>query len=280
MAPVSPFIPDSIHRGLMGSSVHLADWPVGSELVERSLPPIDHILEREMDLVRSLAETGRRVRVEAGRRQRLPCRNGWIVGGPDISQFHGILAEELNVEELTTEDDLDRFQKIEVHPNRKALGAKCRGDLPAVLSEIEDADSEALLLEVEAGIAALAGYEITSEDIEIRRVEKEGYAASTLSEYGDVSLVLDMSIDDELLSKGLARDIIRRVQAKRKDLDLEIEATISLSVWTEGLDLSKGDWERLVTETRASNFTINEGDYPEVSEEFGVDGVSVRFVIS
>ena len=280
MAPVSPFIPDSIHRGLMGSSVHLADWPVGSELVERNLPPIDHILEREMDLVRSLAETGRRVRVEAGRRQRLPCRNGWIVGGPDISQFHGILAEELNVEELTTEDDLDRFQKIEVHPNRKALGAKCRGDLPAVLSEIEDADSEALLLEVEAGIAALAGYEITSEDIEIRRVEKEGYAASTLSEYGDVSLVLDMSIDDELLSKGLARDIIRRVQAKRKDLDLEIEATISLSVWTEGLDLSKGDWERLVTETRASNFTINEGEYPEVSEEFEVDGVSVRFVIS
>ena len=186
----------------------------------------------------------------------------------------------MNVEELTTEDDLDRFQKIEVHPNRKALGAKCRGDLPAVLSEIQSAEPEALLLEIEAGIAALAGYEITSDDIDIRRVEKDGYAASTLSEYGDVSLVLDMGIDDELLSKGLARDIIRRVQAKRKDLDLEIEATISLSVWTDGLDLHEGDWKRLVSETRASNFSMNEGEFPADSEKFDVDGVSVRFVIS
>ena len=34
-----------------------------------------------------------------------------------------------------------------------------------------------------------------------------------------------------LLSKGMARDIVRRVQAKRKDLNLEIEATIDLEVW-------------------------------------------------
>ena len=89
-----------------------------------------------------------------------------------------------------------------------------------------------------------------------------------------------MGTDDDLLSKGLARDIIRRVQAKRKDLDLEIEATISLSIWTEGLELSEGDCERLVSETRASNFSMNEGECPEDSENFDVDGVSVRFTIS
>ena len=56
-----------------------------------------------MALVRTLAETGRRIRVErADRRQRLPCKSGWMVGGPDISQFHDLLSEELNVESLTT----------------------------------------------------------------------------------------------------------------------------------------------------------------------------------
>ena len=62
------------------------------------------------------------------------------------------------------------------------------------------------------------------EDIEIRRVEKEGYAAATISidEIGDVSLVLDMRLNDELLSKGLARDIIRHVQAKRKEINLDV----------------------------------------------------------
>ena len=174
MSPIAPFMPDQIHRALSGKSVHLADWPIGSPLVGSSLPERDFPIEQEMILVRSLAEAGRRIRVESNRRQRLPCRIGWIVGGPDISQFRDILAEELNVESLSTEDDLDSFQRIVLEPNKKVLGSKCRSDLPAVLEQLSLADPEALLLEIDAGIAALAGYEITSDDIEIRRVEKDG----------------------------------------------------------------------------------------------------------
>ena len=92
-----------------------------------------------MALVRNLAEAGRRIRVDEGRRQRLPCRNGWIIGGPELGDFHDILAEELNVENLMTEEDLDRFQRIVLEPNRKVLGAKCRSDLPAVLAKLDTA---------------------------------------------------------------------------------------------------------------------------------------------
>ena len=96
------------------------------------------------------------------------------MGGPDISRFNDILAEELNVEVLKTEADLDSFQKIVLEPNRKVLGAKCRSDLPSVLAQLDLANPEELLLEIEAGIAALGGYEITMDDIEIRRAEKKG----------------------------------------------------------------------------------------------------------
>ncbi len=147
----------------------MTDWPIGSDLVDRALPTRDFGIEQEMSLVRSLAEAGRRIRVESSRRQRLPCQTGWIVGGPDISRFNDILAEELNVEVLTTEADLDAFQKIALEPNRKVLGAKCRSDLPSVLAQLDMVDPEELLLEIEAGIAALGGYEITMDDIEIRR---------------------------------------------------------------------------------------------------------------
>ena len=280
MAPISPFISDEIHRGLTEKSVHLADWPTGSSIVDRSLPPRDNYLEEEMSLVRTLAETGRRIRVEQDRRQRLPCRSGWIVGGPDISQFKEILAEELNVENLMTEEDLDTFQKIVIAPNRKSLGAKCRADLPSVLSELEDVDAETFLLEIEAGIAAIAGYEIEMGDIEIRRVEKDGFAASTVTLHdGNISLVLDMETDDELLSKGLARDIIRRVQAKRKTLDLDIEAKISLSVWIEESELFDADWEHVKIETRTQNGTLNAGKPDENSESFMVDQTRIFFQI-
>jgi|TARA_B110000263_G_scaffold69255_1_gene60248 isoleucyl-tRNA synthetase len=282
MAPVAPFIPDQIHRDLTGTSVHLTDWPVGSSLVPSNLPPQNWVLEQEMALVRKLAETGRRVRVDAGRRQRLPCKSGWIVGGPDISEFHEILAEELNVELLTTEDDLDRFQKIQIAPNRKALGRKCRQDLPAVLDLLADADPDNILLEIEAEICIIEGYDITMEDIEIKRVEKDGYAAATISidEIGDVSLVLDMKLNDELLSKGLARDIIRHVQAKRKEINFDIESSIKLEVWVDGQDLFAEDWDHIQTETRAGDATLNEENISNNFDSFEVDGVTVKYIVS
>ena len=233
-----------------------------------------------MSLVRSLAEAGRRIRVDSNRRQRLPCRTGWIVGGPDISRFGEILAEELNVEILSTERDLDAFQRIVLEPNRKVLGAKCRSDLPDVLAQLEMADPEELLLEIEAGIAALAGYEITMSDIEIRRIERDGFAAQTLSfEEGDVSIVLDMHTDSDLLSKGLARDITRRIQAKRKELDLQVESSIVLSVWIEGMELEDRDWQYITSETRAGESSLNEGGPSEESDKFEVDGTIVHFQI-
>ena len=271
IAPVSPFMSDSIHRNLEGESVHMADWPKAEE--------VDSEIIETMALVRELAETGRRIRVDADRRQRLPCAEGWIVSGPDLSAYHEILAEELNVEVISLEEDLDRFQKVEVVPNRRSLGAKCRQDLPAVLQGIADGDSEAMLASVEAGNLSIAGYEISKDDIELRRVEREGFAAQTVQiANSSVSLVLDMSDSPELLSKGLARDITRRIQAARKDLDLAIEDTISLEVWMKDApELFEEDTNWIITETRASNsvFNIGEGD----GESFEVDGSTIWYKV-
>ena len=281
MAPVSPFMSDRIYHDLTGESVHMADWPLGSSLVEKNLPPQDLELEQQMSIVRTLTETGRRIRVDSNRRQRLPCQSGWIVGGIDLSVFHSIMAEELNVESLKTEKNLDRFQRIVIVPNHKALGKKCRADLPKVLSELANSDSEKLLNEIEKGNANLAGYDITMDDISLRRVEKEGYAASTFTveNLGDISLVLDMTLNDALLSKGLAREITRRVQSKRKDLDLDLEDTITLTVWLteESPKLESKDWEYVQSETRASSAELSYSKPSKKVDNFEVDGINLYF---
>ncbi len=283
MAPVSPFMSDRIHHDLTGTSVHMEDWPLGSSLVERNLPPQDLKLEQKMTLVRTLTETGRRIRVDSDRRQRLPCKSGWIVGGTDLSEFHTIIAEELNVESLETESNLDRFQRVEVVPNHKVLGKKCRADLPKVLSELADIDSESLLSQIDKNEAKLAGYEITMEDVILRRVEKDGFAASTFADekLGDISLVLDMEITDDLLSKGLAREITRRVQSKRKDLDLELEDTINLKVWLseDSPKLNTADWDYITFETRASTADLQYAKASGKSETFEVDGMKISFYL-
>ena len=89
-----------------------------------------------------------------------------------------------------------------------------------------------------------------------------------------------MSLDDELISKGLARDIIRHVQAKRKDLNLDVEASIELSVWIESREqLLDNDWSHIQIETRAGNAHINSGDIPDRTEYFEVDGIGINFLL-
>ena len=304
VAPVSPFMVDVIYRNLAGTGVHQAAWPLGTPgslegatadnwdkvaaEATATLPPQDLGLEEAMSLIRELAETGRRIRVDAGRRQRLPCAGGWIVSGPDLSQFHEILAEELNVENISVETDLDRFQQIELAPNFRALAPRARGDVNAIAKEIRNAaDPVAMHQQIKSGELEIMGIKIEESDVEVKRIEKSGFAASTIQiGQGDdayqVSLVLDMNDSPELLSKGLARDITRRIQAKRKDLDLDIEATIDLEVWTENApELFEGDRQWIVTETRASAAVFHPSDAKpsQNAESFEVDGAKIHFIV-
>ena len=272
IAPISPFMADSMHRNLVGNSVHLADWPEAGEKDETVLA--------NMNLVRELAEAGRKIRVEHKRRQRLPCAQGWIVSGPDLAEYHEILAEELNVEAIGLEPDLNRFQKTEVHPNRRKLGAKCRQDLPKVISALAKLDHETLWSELQNGVVSIEGYEVTLEDVERRRSEREGFAALTINAHdgSDVSLVLDMKDTPALLSKGLARDITRRIQAKRKEMDLAIEDSIKLHVWMSNAPtLFQHDIDWIVQETRASSHTFEENEGK--GDSFEVDGSTIWYSV-
>ena len=305
IAPVSPFMVDVIYRNLAGESVHQASWPLGTPgslegatadswdedaaKATATLPPQDLALEESMALVRELAETGRRIRVDASRRQRLPCGDGWIVSGPDLAEFHGILAEELNVENISIETDLDRFQQIELAPNFRALAPRARGDVNSIAAEIRNAENPAAMLEqIKSGSLEIMGIKIEETDVEVKRVEKSGFAASTIQVgQGDdayhVSLVLDMNDTPELLSKGLARDITRRIQAKRKDLNLDIEATIELQVWMENApELFQADQDWIISETRASSaiFHTDGNSTYATAESFEVDGTKIYFIVS
>ena len=300
IAPVSPFMVDTIHRNLTGETVHTAAWPMGTpgstegatadswnqDLVALTmqLPSHDASLETEMELVRELAETGRRIRIDAQRRQRLPCAEGWIVAGPDLEPYHDLLCEELNVESISIEIDLDRFQQVELGVNFRALAPRAKGDVNAIAGQIKDhPDPETLLSEIRNGTSNILGVDILESDIEVRRAEREGYAAATIAvgegdEASHVSLVLDMQDTPHLLSKGLARDITRRIQSKRKEMDLEIEAMIDVEVWmNDAPELFEGDQTWIAKETRASAIAFNTGQPPNDAESFDVDGAQIAY---
>jgi len=300
IAPVSPFMVDTIHRNLTGETVHTAAWPLGTpgstegatadawneDLVAATeqLPPHNAALEHEMTLVRELAETGRRIRIDAQRRQRLPCAEGWIVAGPNLEPYHDLLCEELNVEGISVETDLDRFQQVELGVNFRALAPRAKGDVNAIAGQIKNhPDQDALLADIRNGSCTIMGVDILESDVEVRRTEREGYAAATITvgegdDASHVSLVLDMQDTPHLLSKGLARDITRRIQSKRKDMDLEIEAMIDVEVWmADAPELFEEDRTWVAKETRASGIAFSEDQPPADVESFDVDGAQVSY---
>ena len=144
-----------------------------------------------------------------------------------------------------------------------------------------------MLASIQAGTCEILGVAIEEGDVEVRRIEREGFAASTVTiGQGDdaqqISLVLDMNDTPDLLSKGLARDITRRIQAMRKDLNLAIEATIDLEVWTQNApEMFEQDRQWIVTETRAAAAIFHSDSDQAVTdaEHFEVDGTTVWFTV-
>ena len=89
-----------------------------------------------------------------------------------------------------------------------------------------------------------------------------------------------MSVDEKILSKGLAREICRRIQAKRKDMNLPIEDTIVLDVWlAEGNPvLLEDEWSWIQNETRASSASLNIGENSD-EESFEIDSNRIYYSV-
>ena len=70
-------------------------------------------------------------------------------------------------------------------------------------------------------------------------MEQEGYAAATISDedVGDVSLVLDMVLDEDLLSRVWLETLFVEYRPSVRNSTLMSKQPLA-SVWIEGLDLA------------------------------------------
>ncbi|MHA1198344.1 MAG: DUF5915 domain-containing protein, partial [Candidatus Heimdallarchaeaceae archaeon] len=70
-------------------------------------------------------------------------------------------------------------------------------------------------------------FKLTPEDLEYKIDVQEGFAGEESEGY---LLLFNSTITEDLKKEGYVRDIIRRVQTMRKELDLEYTQNIELSI--------------------------------------------------
>jgi isoleucyl-tRNA synthetase len=238
LAPFAPFLTDWVHTELTGDSVHLASY-TRVEPQDR-----DAALEKAMDHVRTLVTLGRAAREDAGVNVRQPLqRMVCVVPGegaldPDagergMERLVPLLADELNVKEVSFLSSADALVTLEAKPNFRALGKKFGKQTPLAASAVAALGSEALLaFEKGEPLAISVGNDARQLDADDVVIVRRASGNLVVKEGGGYFVAIDPTVTPELRAEGLAREIVSRVQRLRKESGLAVSDRITL--WVVG----------------------------------------------
>ena len=219
VAPITPYISEEIYRCLTGlDSVHLCDFP------KYDISLVNEEIEKRMDLVRDICSLGRDAREDVKIKVRQPISEIILPANDKdiIGDLESVIKEELNVKNITYIKDLSSYMDYIIKPNfrevGKTLGSKIKSFQDALTllssSDIEEIKNGSKVIKVDG-----EDMEVTNDMVLISIVSKEGYASSANK---NTCIVLNTELTKELINEGIAREIVRKVQSMRKELDLII----------------------------------------------------------
>ncbi|HEV7918892.1 MAG TPA: isoleucine--tRNA ligase [Solirubrobacterales bacterium] len=282
LAPFTPFVADEIFTKLAPAgapeSVHLCDFP------QTDPGLLDEQLERGMAVAREAVELGRAARAQAKVKIRQPLAEIVVVASGEereaIGRFEPLILDELNVKTVRYVTDADELAKFELKPNFKALGPRVGKNMPLVKDAIAALDGAAATERLKAGetVGINVGgddIELSSDDVQIVLAPLDGYQ---LEREGTHAVALDLTVTDELMREGRAREIVHAVQNARKQAGLEVEDRIRLTLGgaDELLAIAREHGDYVSRETLAVDVVF---DGVASGESASVDGLELRIAV-
>jgi isoleucyl-tRNA synthetase len=285
LAPFIPFITEEIYQNLKTEnakeSVHLNDYP---KIQEKQ---IQKNLEEGMIQIRKLVETGRALRSKIGIKVRYPLSEAILVCDKktqsQIENLLDLLNEEINVKKITFQQDTENLMTKKVKPNYSKLGPRLKEKAKPVLQKIEQMDKKEIydLLKNNKEIKINANNEdfvLTMDDFEIIQEEKTDIAED---ETEDVKIFLNTHLTEELKAEGFSREIVRRIQSMRKELDLDVEDKIITEIKTldDETKMLKQWQDYIQEETRSTKLSYNDKPTGSLVKKWDIDGTPAEIGI-
>lgn len=224
-APITPYISEEIYKCLTNKeSVHLEDFPKYDDSL------INESIEKQMDLIRDICSLGRFAREEAKIKVRQPISELILDSNDEktIGNLQVIIKEELNVKNIIFIKDMDKYMEYIVKPNFREVG-KLFGPKVNMFAETlktlsHDEISKLRNEEIEIVFDGNT-IKVTPNMVDINVKVKEGYCSSN---NGKTFVILNTELTDELILEGIARELIRKIQSMRKEMDLVITDRINV----------------------------------------------------
>jgi isoleucyl-tRNA synthetase len=292
MAPVAPFLSDKLYASLTNhesrttnhDSVHLELYP----LVNESL--IDTALELRMHKAQIVSSLVRQMRERAKIKVRQPLERLLIPSAnrkdiEELRKVEEIILDEVNVKrvehiEFGDSDVIKRKAKA----NFKLLGAKLGKQMKSASARIAKmTDDEIHTFEAQGYV----DFPVEGSDVRIERGEIEIVAEDVegwlVSSEGGVTVALDTALSPSLISEGIAREFVNRIQNLRKDSGFEVTDRITIGVKNYSPALSsvlETHREYIQQETLASDIKLGAdgsgGNGTEAEVEIGDEKAMVR----
>ena len=277
-APFTPFMSETMYQNMVRTvdksapeSIHLCDWPKKDESF------IDPELEANMAAVLDIVVLGRSARNAANIKNRQPVASMYVQGKALPDMYVSIIADELNVKEVSFVDDASSFISYRVKPQLKTLGPRYGKLLPKINQYLAgEGVGNAVVAAHNRGESYkfdIDGTEISlaAEDVLVSTEENAGFV--TVTEH-DLSVVLDTNLTPELIEEGFVREIVSKVQTMRKEAGFEVTDHIVLS--HHGNSLIEGIFARhgaeIAADTLADSIKLGSAGYVK---DWEINGESV-----
>jgi len=246
IAPFVPFLAEQMWQNLAVAafgdrateSVHLCDYPTAEGLT------IDETLSQQMALGREIVSLGRSARMGAKLKVRQPLSLVEVILADDthrawLEQHTGLVCDELNVKRVEYTQKADQYITYTILPDLKRLGPRLGKRLPALRKLLSRADGGELLARLESD--GKLTFELPDgpvvlddDDVQVRLQAKEGWAAA---QGRACVVVLSTELTAELIAEGLARELVRLIQDRRKELDCNYTDRIAVGIVSESEEL-------------------------------------------
>ena len=294
LAPAIPFLAERMYQNLVVShqpsavsgqvpegaptssslnpqSVHLCSYPDVDD------SKFDPELNWKTQQVQTLIRLAHRLRETAELRVRQPLAElRFAASDPKqasaLEQYADIIADELNVKQITRSENLDDLVSYTYKPNLKTLGPKYGKLLNVLRNGLANVPQEemAALRNGHNVTITLEGneFELAPGDVMVSVEQASDWASA---DEAGIQIALSTKLTDELIREGMARDLIRHVQQLRKDADLEENERIQISWKPDGdgdaapqAQQAVDEWrETILSETRSNEIELTGGDIAE-----------------
>ena len=236
IAPFVPFIAEEIYQNLVRSldknvpeSVHFCRFPEADEKL------IDRSLNEGMDKVLEIVLLGRACRSASNVKNRQPLSKVLVCTKDELSldnELVELIKDELNVENLEILHNADEFVSYEIKPQLRTVGPKYGKFLGEIKNYLSSANANEIVNSVrnkkEISFEVDGEKIVLSEsDLLITLKNKEGFSSET---NGNITVVLDTTLNADLIEKGMIKEFISKVQNYRKESGFEVVNHIKIEI--------------------------------------------------